>query len=373
MKRIITVLILIMLFSFSVSGEALSTEEFLEQQASLSGADRLEEALPEESRDFLKEKNISPDKTDWAADFTLTSVFKGLWESLTERAKAPISCGGLIIAVILIGGALNSSGGTGTSSTAMFAVTAISCAAIAPSILKVIGSAVELLQSFAGFMTVFIPVFAVIVSATGQVATSASMSALLLGATQGVELIAGYFVMPLICGSLSLNIASCVSPLLDKSNIGEALKKLSFWVLSLATTVFLGVLSIQTTISASGDSLSVKTARFIIGSSVPVAGTVLSEALTTVTASLGVLKASVAIYGVIACAVIFLPLLLELLVWRLMLNIIAVLSDAFAVGGIGGFLKGADSVLSILCGILLLTGALFIISLTVVVSAGKGV
>ena len=69
-------------------------------------------------------------------------------------------------------------------------------------------------------------------------------------------------------------------------------------------------------VNSSADTLTAKTARFIIGSSVPVAGGVLSEALGTVTASVTLLKSSVGIYGAAACAAILLPLITELLMWR---------------------------------------------------------
>ena len=74
-------------------------------------------------------------------------------------------------------------------------------------------------------------------------------------------------------------------------------------------------------VNSAADNLSMRTAKFIIGSAVPVAGGVLSEALGTLTASVSLLKSSVGIYGVVACVVIFLPLLTELFLWRVGLNI----------------------------------------------------
>ena len=83
------------------------------------------------------------------------------------------------------------------------------------------------------------------------------------------------------------------------------------------------------------------------------------------------LKATVGIYGVIACFIIILPLLVELLLWRLMLNITSSVSDLFSLSGISVILRSVDTVMSVLTGIILLTGAIFIISLTVVVGVTK--
>ncbi len=371
MKKIITVILVVIIFTFSVNAEGISTEEFLQNQAELSGANELNDALPKDSREYLEEKDINPGDRKWITSISFNSIITDLWNTAKDKFTAPFTCLSLIMAIILLSGALSSVENSISSTTANFAVAAVSAAVITTPLLSVINSAVDVMQSVSLFMTAFVPVFAAIIAANGQVATSVSMSGLLLGATQVVELVANHFVIPLMCGYLSVNIASGISPLLSKTAFSDAIKKTSYWVMSLMTTVFLGVLSIQTTINASADSLTIRTARFVIGSSVPVAGTVLSEALTTVTASLGILKTSVAIYGVVACCVIFLPLLVELLLWRLCLNVAALVSDVMSVINIGRLLRSIDTAISVLCGIILLTMALFVISLTVVVSVGK--
>jgi len=132
-----------------------------------------------------------------------------------------------------------------------------------------------------------------------------------------------------------------------------------------------GILSIQTVVSASSDTLALKTAKFIVGSSVPLAGTALSEALTTVTASLGLLKSSVGVYGVVACVAIFLPFLAELLIWRVILVICSSVSDLFSLPKISGLLRSVDTVMSVIIGIIMLTCAMFVISLTVVMTVGR--
>jgi len=197
------------------------------------------------------------------------------------------------------------------------------------------------------------------------------MSTLLLGASQTVSYISNFVVVPLLGGYMAISLASSVSPIISRSGIAEGIKKLSFWIMSLMTTLFVGILSIQTAVNASADTLSLKTAKFIIGSSVPVAGTVLSEALTTVTASMGLLKSTVGVYGVIACCAIFLPLIAELLIWRVMLLLTVCVSDLFSLSQISAMLRCVDTVMSVITGIILLTCAMFVISLTVVVTVGK--
>ena len=219
----------------------------------------------------------------------------------------------------------------------------------------------------------FVPVFAAIVASGGKVMTSVSMSTLLLGAANGMNYIASYIIIPLMSGYLCLSICSSVSPLLNQSGLCESIKKLAFWIMSLISTVFVGILSIQTAVNSSADNLSMRTAKFIIGSSVPVAGGILSEALGTLTSSLSLLKSSVGIYGVIICCLFFLPIVLELLLWRLTLFATTFISDIFSLPKLSNLLKSTDTVLSVLIGVILISCAMFVISLTIVIGSGKAI
>ena len=372
MKKIIVfIFVLIFAVSFNVSAEEYSAEDLIKEQAEISGAEDLDKNLPEETREYFEKNEIDPADGNWINTFNIGKIFGDLWKTVTDKIKAPISCMGLILAIILISGALNSVGVGITHTTLNFAVTAISAAAVTAPLLSVINSSIGVMQSVSLFMVAFVPVFGALLATGGHITTSVSMSGLLLGAAQVVELTANHLIVPLMCGYLSVSVASGVSPLLAKTSISASIKKLSFWIMSLVTTVFLGILSIQTTVNASADTLTIKTAKFIIGSAVPMAGTVLSEALSTVTASLGILKTSVAIYGVVACAVILLPLLLELLLWRLCFSLTAIACDLLSAEIPGKLLRSIDGAISVLCGIILLTGALFIISLSVLVTVSK--
>lgn len=370
-KRILTLIFLLFLFSFQVSAESASADEFYYNQYKSSGADELEGYLPEETREYFKDNNIDPLKSGWTDSLEPKNVFTHILSFLKSGAKGPFAAGSVIVAIILVSSALNGMDIRGASSVATgYAVSLTAAAAVITPIFSVISAGANALKGCAAFMVAFVPVFAVIVASSGAAATSASMSGLLLGACQVVNLIADFVIMPLMGGYLAISIASNVSPLVENSGLASGIKKICYWVMSLLTTVFLGILSIQTAVNASADTLSLKTAKFIIGSSVPMAGTALSEALTTVTASMGMLKTTVGIYGVIACAAVFLPILAELVLWRLTFNITATISDLMSVPKISSVLRSADTVLSVLIGIILLTAAMFIISLGVVLAAG---
>lgn len=371
MKRILVFTIIFLSLAVPVSAEE-NAESFYAEQYALSGAGELSYSLPEETREYLSQNGIEPSNEGWVNELSPENVFTHIWGFLKSGAKKPLAAGAGILAIILISAALSSMDIGGSAAAAATYATVLSAAAIitAPAF-SVITASINAMKGCSAFMLSFVPVFAVIVASAGGAVSSVSMSALLLGAAQGVSYISNFAVMPLLGGYTAISIASAVSPIISRSGIADGIKKLAFWTMSLMTTVFVGILSIQTAVNASADTLSLKTAKFIVGSSVPVAGTALSEALTTVTASMGLLRSSVGIYGVIACCAIFLPLLAELLLWRVMLTLTSSVSDLFALPHISGLLRCVDTVMSVMTGILLLTCAMFVISLSVTVTAGK--
>ena len=376
--RILRILILCSLLSlmfplYAAAEESGSPDEFYSEQYKNSGAEEIENNLPEQTREYFKDNGIDPSDYNWVNSISAESVFKHIFTFIASGAKAPLKAGAGIIAIILISAALGCVEIKSSAMTAaVYAAAAASAAVIAVPVSSVINASVNALQGTGIFMLSFIPIFAVIVAASGAAVTAASMSALLLAAAETVTYISSFAVLPLMGGYLAVSVSGAVSPAIKKSGIAETVKKLAFWIMAFISAVFIGILGIQTAVNASADTLASKTAKFIIGSSVPVAGGVLSEAINTVTASMGLLKSSVGIYGALACAVTLLPLVIELLIWRAVLLVTSAASELFSLGGIAGLLRAVDSMMSVLIGIILLVGAMFVISLAAVVTGVRG-
>ncbi len=366
MKKIIFIMFFILFLSIPVTAEE---NDIYKEQLQNSGILEIEDNLPDDVKKYLTDNGMDISDYNWVNNLKTENVFSHIWNFLKDGLKKPIISLGAIIVIILIHALLFDKENSAVSPVVTYAATLSVAGIIVAPIFSAINTAVGAMKACSTFMTAFIPIFAAITAATGKTATSISMSTLLLGAANGVSLLSNFAVIPLIGGYLSLSLATSVSPLVNNAGISQAVKKLSLWVMSFITTIFLGILSIQTVVNAHADNLSMRTAKFIIGSSVPVAGGVLSEALGTLTASMSLLKSSVGIYGVVICCVIFLPILVELILWRFSLWIADFVSLQFSLPKISGLLQSIDTVLSVLIGVILLTGAMFIISLSVVMGS----
>lgn len=366
MRKIIIFLILVCLLSIPVSADNNYTTQY-----DNVGADELKNSLDEETREFFEQNGIDVKDPDWVNRLTGSGVLKHIWQLITDGIKEPIKTGVLVAGIIFLSASLTAFGSSPRFETAIYAAVLSISALVATDIWKSVEIAVNAVKSCCAFMLSFIPVFASVLALSGKTVTAPAMSALLLGATETVSFAASFAVLPLMGGYLALSIGSGVSPLLNNSGVVDSVKKLSMWIMSLLGTVFVGVLSIQTAVNSAADSVTLRTAKFILGTSVPVAGGVLSEAVSTISTSMGLLRSSIGVYGVVALAITLLPIVMELILWRCMLMLNISLGELFSLPKITGILRAVDSMLSVLLGVVLLVGGMFIISLSVVVMAGK--
>ncbi len=366
MKKILLFIILAMVLALPVKAD----NNYITQYDNV-GADKLYDNLDEQTYDFFKENDINLKNPDWVNQITSKSALAHIWEIVTTGIKMPINTGLLIAGIIFLTASLTAFGVSPRFETAIYVAVLGIGALVANNIWQSVEAAVNMVKSCSVFMMSFVPVFASVLALSGKTVTAPAMSALLLGSSEAVSFVSSFAVLPLMGGYLSLSIASGVSPLINNSGVVDSIKKLSMWIMSLLGSVFLGVLSIQTAVNSAADSVALRTAKFILGTSVPVAGGVLSEAVSTISASMGLLRSSIGIYGVVAIAVMMLPILIEVILWRCVLMLNISLSGLFSLPKVTGILRAVDSMLSILLGVVLMVGGMFIIALSIIVTVGK--
>ena len=142
--------------------------------------------------------------------------------------------------------------------------------------------------------------------------------------------------------------------------------------MGLLLTVYVGLLGVQSMVAVSADTVTVKTAKFVTSSFVPVIGSALSDALVTAQSCLKLLKTSVGVYGILIAVFTFLPLLAEIICWYLTMQAASLIGQLVGTGTLSKVLEATSSALGLLMSITLLFGLLFIISTTVMLVVGMG-
>ena len=360
---IITAVAAVWLCTFGYAAE-LDKESIYSEQYSASGADKLQESLPDEVREKLYEFDISSTDISWTEAFTPKNIFANSVVFLKSGGKRPITAGCAVLAVLLLGAALGNLSEE-NKLTAYVMTVGITAAAVLPAV-SIIKSCVSAISSAGVFMLSFVPVYASILISRGKAVTAAGFSAVMLTVSEAVTALCSFVIVPLTGIQLALSVSGSVLTEINTSSISKAIKKASIWILSLSATVLFGLLGIQTVVGGAADTLSSKTAKFIIGTAVPVVGTTVSEALSTVRGCIKLLGSSVAVYSIAALALLFLPTIVELLLWRVSLLLCASVAEMLGQERSAGLIRSVDSAVAFVLGIMILIGVLFIISVTVV-------
>ncbi len=348
MRRFVIILPLIIILMFPMTARAETAEVYD------YGRQALEEAVPPEAADILENEGITPDNGG-AAKLTFSGVMRQLTELVREQMRSPLQllmalCGIVLLCALSanisdcaqdrLSGLFNT---VGVLAGAGLAVAAIS---------DVINRTLDLLSSAALFITAFIPIFAGILAVMGKTATASAINAVTLAATQLFSQLAVNFLAPLCGAVMGLSIAGAVHPQLNLSNLGELIKKVVVWTLCLIMTVFMSILSVQTFVTNSADSMLIRTAKFAVSSGVPIVGGTISDAVATVHGSLGVIRSAVGTYGIIAAAVIILPTLINVACYRAAIACAQAASDIFGIKELSALLKSCGAVMAIITAVI---------------------
>ena len=371
MKKVIFILT-VLLIMFIAPLPCFAESEGYSDIYKYSGADEISSLLDDSTREFFLSRDIDPTDYNWVNSLKVEDVFSHIFSLFTGSGKTPLRAGLAVLSVILVALAFRAFDIENSTDTAIgFCITLSICALLITGIWGSINAAVSAIKSSSTFMLSFVPIYVGILGVSGAPVTAGASGSLMLLAAEFISSAAAFGITAIMGAYLSVSISSSVSPLLDGSGLAESIKKVGMWAMSLCTTVFLGLIGATTAVNSAADSLSTRTAKYILGTCVPVAGTALSGAVNTVSASLSLLKSSVGIYGVIALCIMLLPILAELLVWRVILNVLSGVCTLFAANETSKLFKAVDSMISFLIGAVFLVAAAFIISLFVTVSLGR--
>ena len=220
-------------------------------------------------------------------------------------------------------------------------------------------------KSLSVFMLAFIPIFAGVLVMSGSVTLSSVYSGLMLVVSNSISSALSFIVTPVITIYISLGVSTVLSGIDGAHLLTMRIKTAINWALGFIATLFSALLSIQTVIAKSADNLMVKTTKFVIGSTVPIAGGALGEALTTVTASMGILRAAAMSWCVIVIALLILPPLIELIIWRISLCTLSSVAHFLSLPDAAKLLDVCSSAAGLVFAVVLTVSVIFIISLAI--------
>lgn len=123
------------------------------------------------------------------------------------------------------------------------------------------------------------------------------------------------------------------------------------WLITLAGIVFSGVTAIQKCVAAAGDSIATSAARFIISGSMPIIGSTVKDAFSTVLSSSKMIVASAGAFGIISICIALFPQLIRLLMTLFVLQMANACLSASDLPSVKILIKSITSIFEIITAI----------------------
>ncbi len=356
-KTLCFLLFTLLILSFPLHAHAADKEKYYSEQFKQSGAEELPDYLPNDTRKAMD--NLGIDGANWGGIASITpenvfqqivSMFSG---NFTDPFKAAVSSIAVMLLCALLNGMKLSFGERPMGGVVGMVGALCICSVIVQPIVACIANSAEIIKAAAGFLLACVPIMAGIMIAAGQPVSAGSYNILMIAAGNTISLLAANIFVPMLNIFLAISIVSAVSPSINLSGLCGVISKLVKWTLTFCMTVFTGLLTVQGIVSASLDGAGSKTAKFVLSSFVPVVGNALGEAVGTISGCVKLLKSGVSAFGLLAGFLIFLPVIIQCLMWMVTTNVCAGISDIFDQKEISSLLRSCSGVLGTTLAIIL--------------------
>ena len=237
------------------------------------------------------------------------------------------------------------------------------------SFIEIITNFKDVVSTLTTIMQVISPFLMAILLATGAITSTGIIEPLLLFIASAIGFIINYIVVPFICISVAFNVISSMSQNLRLTKMSKLFNSTSLWIIGIIFTVFLGILSLETSLSSSVDTLAVKTTQAAVSNFVPVVGKFFSDSFETVVGATKIISKVGGTIGILAVILIAITPIIKILTVLIIYKILAALIEPICDDeNISKYISGFASTYQTILGILIGISILFVISTGIILN-----
>ncbi len=300
-----------------------------------------------------------------------TTIYKKILNKLGNEVQTGIKSLACILAIIIIHSILKSISESLENDSVSKLIYYVQYIAIITIIMgnfsDIINLVKETTTNLIGFMNTLIPVLISLMVYTGSITTTSILEPIILFMINFIGNLIQDILIPVILIITSISIISKISDRVQINKISKFLKSSTVWLLGTILTIFVGVVSLEGTLSSSVDGITAKTAKAIVSSAVPVVGKILGDVVDSVLGCGVILKNAVGFVGIIIIIGICILPILKLTVLTFSYKLVASVSEVIADDKIVKLLDEIADIFKILLAILVSIMFMVIIGTTLLI------
>ena len=218
-----------------------------------------------------------------------------------------------------------------------------------------------------GFINVLMPLLLTLMMYTGSIATTSLLEPIILFAINFIANLIKNILIPIVLIIVVFSIISKISEKMQIEKLSKFLKSSVVWVLGIVLTIFVGVVSLEGTLSSSVDGITAKTAKSAVSTIIPVVGKVLGDVVDSVLGCGIILKNAIGLIGVIIVIGICITPIVKIATMCIMDSLASAVVQPIADDKIVKLLDEMGGVFKLLLGILCSLSVMLIVGITLVI------
>lgn len=225
----------------------------------------------------------------------------------------------------------------------------------------------ESIQNLVSFINLLIPILITLMLTTGSIASAGVIQPIILFMITLIGNFIVNIVIPITLVSTALGIISQLSNKVQIDKLSKFLKSSTVWALGIILTLFVGVASLESTLSQSVDAVTSKTAKAAVSNFIPVVGKILGDAVDTVMGCSLILKNALGVVGVVIIIGICIVPIIKLVTLMAMYYLCSALCQPIADAKIIKLLSQMGDTFKLLLAVLSSVSVMLIIGVTLII------
>lgn len=335
--------------------EALNLSTFVKE-----GEEYTKEAFPDLDVQELITKSLT-------GEIDNSILYKATLKILGKEVITSITILGSILIIIVIHSILKSIGenlgNESTSQIAYFVEYILIITILISNFTNIISNIQNTISNLVGFMNTLVPILISLIIATGQVASGTILQPVLIFAVIFIGNIINLIVLPIITVTMVLSITSNLSDKVQIENLAKFFISSVTWFLGFVITIFVGLLSLEGTLTSSVDGITIKGLKSATSTFIPVVGKALGDSVDTVLGAASLIKNSIGFVGIIVIIGICILPIIKLTVLSIIYSLAGAISEPLADKKIVNVINQIAGIYKILLGVVFFIGVLLIVGI----------
>lgn len=370
MKKIVLIFILILMIPVKVQAE--TEEEIMSSIEEKFNIGSFISQAEEYTGDFLDNTNLSDILNEaMQGKINNQTIYKKIIKILGKEVSSNIKILISILIIVVIHGILksitDSLENSNVSQIIYFVQYILIVTLIMSNFTEIIKLIKETASNLVGFINVLIPLLLTLMVYTGSITTSTVLEPILLFVSNFIGNIIANILIPVVLIIVVFSVISKITERIQIERISKFLKSSVVWFLGIFLTIFVGIVSLEGTLSSSVDGITAKTAKAAVSSLIPVVGKVLGDVVDSVLGCGIILKNAVGAVGVIVIIGICIVPVIKVAVLSIMYSFASAIVEPVADTKIVKLLEEMSGVFKLLLAILCSLSVILIIGVTMVV------